>query len=172
MWRGFQLVGDSQLNRFGNFLGCDTSLCFSGITISELRRELKRRSSVPTHIILLIGTNDLMRDPSEVTLKRDYLALVKFLLRNCERLILVSTPVILRRADDESHFKYLNFLNGLVGSFATDRKVSIVDLKTYSGRSILRPDYFERHFPSGRVDKLHLNGIAFRDLLKGLEKVI
>jgi len=101
----YVLVGDSQLNRFARYCKLDNSLCFPGHCINELHGRLKQLSAIPSHIILLIGSNDLKRDASKSDLRGDYRALVKYVLRQVERVILLAVPIILRLAHDPSNFE-------------------------------------------------------------------
>jgi len=165
-------VGDSQLNRFARYCKVDSSVCFPGNSISELRSKLKHLGGLPQNIILLIGSNDLKRDVDEHCLKRDYRALVKFIIRNCKRVILVATPVIPKRAWDPNHFVKLQVLNDMLYSFQSDSRVSVVDLRTYSEGEITKPEFFERYYYDGRRDMLHLNALAFDFLLELLQPLL
>jgi len=147
MLHDFELIGDSQLRRFGVYLRVDTPFCFSGFTISQLRKHFKSQCEIPPKVILLIGSNDLLENPSdEKKLVSDYRALAKYLLRKCDKVVLVAVPVIPRRVKVANHFKLVQSLNNLVYSFAANPKVRIVDLKTYKHPCFVRTDYFEKYF--------------------------
>ena len=165
---GYTLLGDSQLQRFARFCSLDDSFCFPGCVISELKIHLKN-SSTPKKAILLIGSNDLLKDTAIPDLKRDYISLVRYLLRNCDKVVLTLCPVIPRKVYERRHWQALNYLNSLVFSFKGHHKVSIVDLKTHSSKALLKPHFFEKYFYNGRVDQLHLNKTAFYNLYQLLQ---
>lgn len=119
----------------------------------------------------MIGSNDLKKNPCLQDLTRDYNSLVKFLLRSCDKLVLIVCPVILRKIYDPHHWRALNHLNDLVHSFKCNPKVVIVNLETHSSKMVLKPHFFEEFFYSGKVDKLHLNRTAFQHLHSLLESV-
>ena len=135
----------------------------------ELRSKLRHLEQLRSHVILLIGSNDLKRNVPEQSLRESYLALVKFLLRRVKRIILVATPVIPRCAKDPHHFLKLQFLNDLVYSFQSDPRVAVVDLNTYKDGKVMLPHFFEPTFHDGRIDQLHLNAKAFCCLLEKLK---
>lgn len=167
---GYLLLGDSQLQRFARFYSLNDQFCFSGCPISDLKKKLKS-SVVPKKVVLLIGSNDLKRRPSLTNLTKDYNSLVKFLLRNCDSLVLIACPVIPRKVDDAGHWKALNHLNDLVYSFKNNPKIVIVNLETHSRNQLVKPHFFEDFFYNGKVDRLHLNRNAFQHLYSLLEAV-
>ena len=170
-WReSFTCVGDSQLLRFCNYLSIDSAFCVSGQTIGEIRLRLKQCSSLPTKVIALVGTNDLRR--KSVTwpaLRKDYLALIRHLLRRTERLVLVVTPVIPYLANSSEHLDLVERLQHL--AYSLRPRLSLVDLRTVSTGSVWA-DLFERRYPSGRPDNLHLNRRAFDLLRAELDKLL
>lgn len=124
---------------------------------------------MPSRLVLLVGSNDLLKNSSRDNIKRDYLSLVRFCLRNCEKLVLIVCPAIPRKQKDPAHWDALNFLNGLVYSFKGHPKIKIVDLKTHEKNRITKVGFYEKRFPDGRPDYLHLNRVAFvalRDILE------
>ena len=168
----FTLVGDSQLRRFAKFCGVDDRLCFSGCTISELKIRLKGCGTLPQKVILLIGTNALMKSATKENLKKDYISLVKYLLRNCDKIILIVCPIIPRKRNELSHWNAVNYLNSLIYFFHNNAKISIIDLKTDQSNMLLKPHFFEKRFYDGRTDLIHLNRNAFQFLLSHLRNIV
>jgi len=177
MLQNFVLLGDSQAGRFANLFykrlrEISREHCYSGFSINELKAKLKEAGYfggpyLSYRYLLFIGTNDLLRFRSLVELKRDYVSLVKYLLRQSGwngRVILVAIPPIPRLANKPEFWIRFHFLNRIIHSFASHPKVSVIEVKTYDGNSITRPELFERFYHDGRRDLIHINRDFCREL--------
>lgn len=167
----YVLIGDSQLRRFARYCSLPHDYCYSGCTISKLKSHLKSVPSLPKKVIVMIGSNDLNQNSPVQNLKRDYLSLVKYILRQCDHVILLVCPVILRKRSESSHWTALNYLTSLTYSFQSNSKVDVLNLNIQSSTCVLKPHYFEQYYSHGKIDELHLNSIAFDCLRSALQSV-
>jgi len=166
----FVCIGDSQLNRFCKFIKADPSLCLPGRSIREIHLYVKNLRSLPSNVIVLVGSNDLLRSGSSFPqISRDFRAFIRHLCRRCSKIIVITTPVIPFLCGESQHLEWVRGLRDLACSFVP--RAAVVDLGTWDERGLTRPDYFELRYYSGRVDRLHLNRKAFTYLLSLLDRV-
>ncbi|KAG8255446.1 hypothetical protein J6590_092643 [Homalodisca vitripennis] len=113
-FEGYQMIGDSQLRRFGEKImnlrgeyrekgGKRINLCIGGQTIEQLTRELKHTNNLERQLIVMIGTNDLLRDKEVKSICNDYDKLVEVLLEKAEKIILVTIPPIPKLAENDRY---------------------------------------------------------------------
>ncbi|KAG8279631.1 hypothetical protein J6590_100614 [Homalodisca vitripennis] len=111
-FEGYQMIGDSQLRRFGEKImnlrgeyrekgGKRINLCIGGQTIEQLTRELKHANNLEKQLIVMIGTNDLLRDKEVKNICNDYDKLVEVLLEKADKIILVTIPPIPKLGEND-----------------------------------------------------------------------
>ncbi|KAG8319090.1 hypothetical protein J6590_098745, partial [Homalodisca vitripennis] len=172
-----QLIGDSQFCRFGEqLLGLRRvptpnssgriGICVSGQTISDLHKRVKEKFyPISNKIILMIGTNDFLKDADISTMCGELSALIKTLQETVTSIILLTLPPIpkLEKKYGPSHFKLLEKYNSHIRSLENEDCVRIADIcplyMSSSPRQKCIMHLFERFF-SGRTrrpDFIHLN---------------
>ncbi|KAG8291902.1 hypothetical protein J6590_050813 [Homalodisca vitripennis] len=88
------------------------NLCIGGQTIDQLTRELKHANNLERQLIVMIGTNDLLRDKEVRSICDDYEKLVEVLLEKGEKIILVTIPPIPKLSEnDRYHLNKLERIN-------------------------------------------------------------
>jgi len=174
---GYQMLGDSQFCRFGQQLlglrrvpmpGCPgrIGICVSGQTIPDLHRRVKEKFyPISDKVILMIGTNDFLRNADISTMCSELGALVRTLQETVTNLVLLTLPPIpkLEMKQNLHHFKLLDKYNNFIRSLQNGDKLRIADI---SPMYISSPPYkrcrmnlFEMYFngPQRRQDMIHLN---------------
>ncbi|KAG8333979.1 hypothetical protein J6590_099594 [Homalodisca vitripennis] len=137
-----QLIGDSQFCRFGEqLLGLRRvptpnssgriGICVSGQTISDLHKRVKEKFyPISNKIILMIGTNDFLKDADISTMCGELSALIKTLQETVTSIILLTLPPIpkLEKKYGPSHFKLLEKYNSHIRSLENEDCVRIADI--------------------------------------------
>ncbi|KAF5294250.1 hypothetical protein FQR65_LT10836 [Abscondita terminalis] len=186
VYRGFQLIGDSQLLRFSEQLlpykNCISSYnsgstprrlsyCVSGQKIEEIELLLRKKEyPIGKKVILLIGTNDFLNNTLVEHMYRAYNSLVKFLKENTEHLVLLTVPPVPKLAGHADHWIKLKRFNDMIFRYAKDKKVYVFNSASLyiSYNNTVNLDLFEETFNNyGRPDLIHVNKIGFT-LLKTL----
>uniref|UniRef100_A0A1B6BZT7 OSK domain-containing protein n=1 Tax=Clastoptera arizonana TaxID=38151 RepID=A0A1B6BZT7_9HEMI len=120
---GYQLVGDSQFCRFGQqILNLERvatpngkgriGICVSGQTILDLHNRVKEGYyPISKKIILMIGTNDLLRNQDGMTMCHHLSDLVYTLKQRTENIVLFTLPPIPKIESDLSHWDRLEMYN-------------------------------------------------------------
>ncbi|XP_046685959.1 uncharacterized protein LOC124371665, partial [Homalodisca vitripennis] len=137
-----QLIGDSQFCRFGEqLLGLRRvptpnssgriGICVSGQTISDLHRRVKEKVyPISNKVILMIGTNDFLKNADISKMCRELSALIKTLQETVSSIILLTLPPIpkLEKKYGTSHFKLLEKYNSHIRSLENEDYVRIADI--------------------------------------------
>ncbi|KAK4886747.1 hypothetical protein RN001_003018 [Aquatica leii] len=184
VYRGFQLIGDSQLLRFSEQLlqicvpttssGESRRLgyCISGQKIREIEQRLISKDyPIGKKIIMLIGTNDFLYNTSFDNMCSTYKSIVSFLKENVQHIILLTVPPVPKLAGRAEYWIKLKRFNDFILTNMDERRVYVFDLAslyiTYNNTVSL--EYFEETYfsSSSRPDLIHLNNIGFR-LLKSI----
>ncbi|KAF5300372.1 hypothetical protein FQR65_LT00993 [Abscondita terminalis] len=142
MYRGFQLIGDDSFLRFAeellsykSFIPLFTtgstrriSYCRNGQTIEEMEIYIgKNLYPIGQRIILLVGSNDFLKNASVEDMYRNYTSLVKFLEGITEHLVLLTVPPIPELAESVDHWVKLKTFNDKILSLANGKKVFAFD---------------------------------------------
>lgn len=170
---GYQLVGDSLLLRFAEqilFRRCIYNdglrylgLCVSGQTIQELTQRVESKfSPLGERIVLLIGTNNMLRDHDIKTMKASLEELLTVLLKTTRKVVMLTLPPIPKLENNENFWNKLNEYNSFV--IQLSKKYSNVFVEDISDLYLNENqecdmDYFERWFDKfqRRPDRIHLN---------------
>ncbi|KAG8253627.1 hypothetical protein J6590_030902 [Homalodisca vitripennis] len=139
-FEGYQMIGDSQLRRFGEKImnlrgeyrekgGKRINSCIGGQTIEQLTRELKHANNLEKQLIVMIGTNDLLRDKEVKNICNDYDKLVEVLLEKADKIILVTIPPIPKLGEnDRYHLNKLERINEHIKSKENNEKVTVLEV--------------------------------------------
>ncbi|XP_049842009.1 uncharacterized protein LOC126292199 [Schistocerca gregaria] len=169
----YQLIGDSLLLRFSEqllFYKCKTDeyngaralgLCVSGQTVGELlRRVVSEMYPISKKVILLIGTNDMLRDTKMDLMKRKLRRVVKELTLRTEKIIVLTLPPVPRLSHKPDHWQRLDDYNTCIKGREKYKNVVVADITSLFliGPQRCRTDCYEL-FYSGtrRPDRVHLN---------------
>ncbi|XP_054279675.1 uncharacterized protein LOC128997898 isoform X6 [Macrosteles quadrilineatus] len=179
--RGYQLIGDSQFCRFGQkLLGLQRvpmhncpgriGLCVSGQTITDLHSRVRHHFyPISSNIIVMIGTNDFLRNVSVSKMCQELSSLIKTLQKSAKRIILLTLPPIPKLAEESSiHYQLLECYNEHIRSLENGDTLRIADvspLYMYSAPDErCRMHLFEQVFKGSspgyaknRPDLIHLN---------------
>ncbi|KAK5643387.1 hypothetical protein RI129_007232 [Pyrocoelia pectoralis] len=173
MYKGFQLIGDSQLLRFAcQYLhGCrsrELGYCVSGQKIAELAERLEQKAyTISNKVIMLIGTNDFTYRTPLDNMYHSYNAIVKLLKENgTNKLILLTVPPIPKLDDSKKHWRELETFNDYIMTLKEEGKIYVFDLATVfiSYNNTSNVDCYERTYNDGRMDLVHLNRSGFKYL--------
>lgn len=185
LYKQHQLLGDSQLMRFSTHLlgyrqkteytgdRCTRRVgyCVSGQRIKDLHVLLTKHDyDVEDRVIMMIGTNDLLRGGSYEKMCYDYEHILDKLQRRCSKIVLVTVPPIPRLGNE--HLAELRCFNEFIVRKGDGWKVCVVDLCgcLIDGEDI-NMECFESVYGQGpKVDKVHLNETGFHVLRGVLNK--
>ncbi|XP_046687260.1 uncharacterized protein LOC124372893 [Homalodisca vitripennis] len=174
---GYQLVGDSQFCRFGQqLLGLRRvsmpnspgriGICVSGQTITDLHKRVKERFyPISDKIILMIGTNDFLRNLDVSIMCKELSALIETLQETVSNIVLLTLPPIpkLEKRHSSRHFALLEKYNSYIRGLENGDNVRIADVSPLYMSSLpyqkCRMHLFELFFsgPARRPDLIHLN---------------
>uniref|UniRef100_A0A1B6MNB7 OSK domain-containing protein n=1 Tax=Graphocephala atropunctata TaxID=36148 RepID=A0A1B6MNB7_9HEMI len=183
---GYQLIGDSQFCRFGQqLLGLQRvpapnspgriGICVSGQTITDLHRRVKEKFyPISDKIILMIGTNDFLRNVDVTTMCKELTALVETLLETVDNIVLLTLPPIpkLERKHSSQHFALLDKYNSHIRSLENGDSVRIADISplymSCPPYQKCRMHLFELFFsgPARKPDLIHLNRLGLELIRK------
>lgn len=194
VYKGFQLMGDSQGLRFAlNFGRYDQSqhqlypkqlgLCISGQRMKSLHFNLSlTKDTLRDNVIVFIGTNDVLhasrhkcwRRDIALTLRATFFQLSKFLSRRCSRVIFVSVPSVPACPESQQDVTLINSLfKKCCRVYKNIRVVHCQELQFMDGGINL--SLFESFMGFGdsrRPDGIHLNLAGFKLLKLRLDDVI
>lgn len=176
LYKQHQLLGDSQLMRFSKtllghkqtteYIGKKcirrVGFCVSGQTIGELNSLLqKNRHELQSNVVVMIGTNDLLRGRSYREMRVDFEALLETLLKKCSKVVLLTLPPIPFLGKE--HLAQLRWFNDVIKDQHDGREVFVADLCHYLiYRDHIFDKYYEEVYGRGpRVDMVHLNRKGF-----------
>ncbi|XP_046666523.1 uncharacterized protein LOC124358274 [Homalodisca vitripennis] len=139
---GYQLIGDSQFCRFGQqLLGLQRvstpnspgriGICVSGQTIDDLHNRVKEKFyPISDKIIIMIGTNDFLRNAEVTTMCQGLSALLNTLQETVNDIVLLTLPPIpkLGEAQGPHHFALLQNYNNYIRSLGNGDNVRIADV--------------------------------------------
>lgn len=171
---GYQLVGDSQMVRFGEqVLGLQRlqtptksariGICVSGQTISELHRRVRQKFyPIDKKIVLMIGTNDFLRNAEVSTMCHELSSLVKSLQESASNIVILTLPPVPKLSFREDHWTKLDKYNKHILSLDNGKSIMVGDISPlfYSvSLKRCRLNLFELYFsgPTRRKDLIHLN---------------
>uniref|UniRef100_A0A1B6GU81 OSK domain-containing protein n=1 Tax=Cuerna arida TaxID=1464854 RepID=A0A1B6GU81_9HEMI len=174
---GYQLVGDSQFCRFGQqLLGLRRvsmpnspgriGICVSGQTITDLHKRVKEHFyPISDKIILMIGTNDFLRNSDVSTMCKELSALIETLQETVSNIVLLTLPPIpkLEKRHSSRHFALLEKYNSYIRGLENGDNIRIADVSRLYMSSApyqkCRMHLFELFFsgPARRPDLIHLN---------------
>jgi len=107
------------------------------------KNKVKRLWYSPPKSDTLIGINDLMKSATkEILMKKDYLSLVKYLLRNYDKINLIVCPIIPRKWNEQSRWNAVIYFNSLKYSIHNNAKIIIIDLRTDQSNMLVKPHFF------------------------------
>ncbi|RZF47712.1 hypothetical protein LSTR_LSTR005976 [Laodelphax striatellus] len=190
IFNGYQLIGDSQLLRFSQkILGLQREfthsssgslgLCVSGQTIADLHRRIKENfHPVGEQVILLIGTNDLLKGTTTSNMCRGLTFLIQDILLSAKKLIVLTLPPVPKLARSEDHWNRLDAYNGWIKSLPENYqgKLTVGDISPFFYRlpsKFCRLNFFEKWFYGGRrKDLIHINEEGFQVIKSFLLKQI
>ena len=179
LYKQHQLLGDSQLMRFSTHLlgykqeteykgdRCTRRVgyCVSGQRIDDLNVLLRKHNyDVGDKVIVMIGTNDLLRGGSHEKMCSDYDNILNNLRTRCSRVVLVTIPPIPRLG--KGHLTELRSFNEFIVRKGDGWKVRVVDLcGCLIDDENINMECFEKVYGQGpKVDKVHLNEMGFHTL--------
>ncbi|KAG8320383.1 ATP-dependent RNA helicase ddx25 [Homalodisca vitripennis] len=190
-FEGYQMIGDSQLRRFGEKImnlrgeyrekgGKRINLCIGGQTIEQLTRELKHSNNLEKQLIVMIGTNDLLRDKEVKSICNDYDKLVEVLLEKGDEIILVTIPPIPKLGEnDRYHLNKLERMNEHIKSKENNEKVTVLEVAekyydNYDSTDCNVKLYEKEIFYKGKwcEDLIHLNKEGLTILANELRNLI
>lgn len=170
------LMGDSQLCRYANFLqttgslnkvvGITASACFSGATVADFKKLIKKSNTyIPpeSKILLCLGTNDIVKNTPLATVKTQFLSLLKLIRkRHAPKLLLIlALPPFLRFIHNNDTLAKLDDFNKFLSTIQThSTRLLRLAITTQNAHQFFEP----RYYPSGRKDGIHLNANAFAHL--------
>ncbi|KAF5302369.1 hypothetical protein FQA39_LY10408 [Lamprigera yunnana] len=202
-YKDFQLIGDSQLLRFSEQIlsykkyirrrNLDVGsrrlgYCVSGQVIADLKeRMLKMEYGISKKVLLLIGTNDFLRNTPLHSMCDTYNSIVELLKNECSHIILLTIPPIPLLANYTKYWIQLKQFNDFVSSFAKgaytvfnffflkskflEPTISVIDLASVyiSYNNTVSLQYFEKTYCNSmnKRDLIHLNKMGFL-LLKSI----
>lgn len=171
-------MGDSQFVRFSrqllnyeNMSYRQIQYCVSGQTILDLYTQLKREEfDVHTKVIVMIGTNDMLRNSNINDMKMRYWKLLDYLKRRTKKLILVTIPPIAKDQHKPIHWVKLQIFNEFIRKQVDGKHISCINLsdKLLIGKNQVNLNYYEKCYNnSPKPDLIHLNRKGF-EVLKNL----
>ncbi|XP_054261543.1 centrosomal protein of 164 kDa isoform X2 [Macrosteles quadrilineatus] len=182
---GYQMIGDSQFCRFGQqLLGLQRmpmpncpgriGICVSGQTITDLHKRVRDNFyPISDKIILMIGTNDFLRNVNVSRMCEELSALVKTLQKSASNIILLTLPPIPKLAKkNTNHFELLDIYNQHIRSLDNGDSLRIGDISplymTCPPYQSCRMHLFELFFggPDKRHDLIHLNRLGLEVIRK------
>lgn len=176
------VIGDSFARRFTTFLRqtphtelhCLGSLGISGGTIADLKRSLKDMtlSSFPfcNNILLFIGANNLLSNTPLVTIKQQFISLLKFLTRVFPLCVvfLMELPIFPRHRASPDLVQSIQRVNALLRTLQSDRVVPLSLPPQF-----ISPQFFNTFYPkSRRRDGIHFNDAAHAMLVPIVKSAI
>jgi len=189
-YRGYQLIGDSNLLRFANQI-CHTKtirepfiypqivrhngFCVSGQSVGQLLNRVKAAPHlIGRQILLMIGTNSLRRKISLRNIITRIRKIVATLTNyGVESLIVCSTLPLLRHTDKKITWVRVAKYRKAVKRAAPQFCHIFLDVyyhfapPTYEGnlvRNQIRKVFFQQRYRNGRSDHLHLNWKGINEL--------
>ncbi|XP_075233922.1 uncharacterized protein LOC142331749 isoform X2 [Lycorma delicatula] len=181
MFSGHQLVGDSQLLRFSQYiLGMQRKidingkgwlgLCVGGQRICDLhKRVLEGIIPLAKKLVVLIGTNDLLKGTSSSEMCKGLHNLLMTLFKTAEKIVLLTLPPVPKIAYLSEHWQKLKKYNDFIFSLKDHYKdkLSIADISPLFYQSKLKKchlGYYELWFegPIKRPDLIHINESGFK----------
>ncbi|XP_065206927.1 uncharacterized protein LOC135836192 isoform X2 [Planococcus citri] len=140
VFEGYQLIGDSQFLRFSEkvlkesrkrekglaYLG----LCVSGQKTNELFDRIKSNfHPVYSRVILMIGTNDLLKNTNSVELRSSFHELITHLIgkKGVRELVILTIPPVPRLASSSEHWKTLKQYNEHILTFRDKNGIKVID---------------------------------------------
>lgn len=171
---GYQLVGDSQMVRFGEQVlrlqrlqtptkSGRIGICVSGQTISELHKRVRQKFyPIDKKIVLMIGTNDFLRNAEVSTMCHELSSLVKSLQESASHIVILTLPPVPKLSFREDHWTKLEKYNKHILSLDNGKNIIVGDISPlFYSASIkrCRLNLFELYFsgPTRRKDMIHLN---------------
>ncbi|RZF32224.1 hypothetical protein LSTR_LSTR011496 [Laodelphax striatellus] len=183
VFNGYQLIGDSQLVRFSEtILGLQREfthsssgsigLCVSGQKISELHRRVwEKIHPVGEQVILLIGTNDLLKGTKTNVMCVRLKFLIEDILLTAKKIVVLTLPPVPKLSHSEEHWNRLDDYNDYIKSLPVkyQGKLTVADICPFFYRSqtkffkLCRLSYFEKWYLGGtRKDLIHINEEGFK----------
>lgn len=181
LFRNHQLIGDSQFVRFAEQIIFSCTIknrkiqyCVSGQTTSDLYNLLNAGGS-PIHnsVILMIGTNDLVKRKNLIQAKIMFERTVNLLRVKAERIVLFTLPPVALYEDDPTHWEMLYSLNNFILSFGNSNDVIVVDImkKMLLKKFKVNLNFYEKVYgKSDKPDLIHLNREGFQVIKKLLDE--
>lgn len=162
-------MGDSLLLRFANnILGYKQptntrkiNFCISGQSLDNLIFLITNiPMKIHNKIILMIGTNDILKRKNTNNIIESYTKLIKLLTTKCNKLILFSIPPIPKFKNDKYHWYQLHKINTFLNNSANKKNIFFINLTQHLclQENILNIQLFEKMYKySQKPDLVHLN---------------
>ncbi|KAK7586054.1 hypothetical protein V9T40_003930 [Parthenolecanium corni] len=138
VFNGYQLIGDSQFLRFAERvlhlkrkenkgLSC-LGLCVSGQKISDLMYRVKWDfAGVSEKVVVMIGTNDLLRGTSFEVMRTNLELLLNMLTIEAKKVILLTVPPVPKLKEDKDHWDRLKKYNEYIKELEDNVKIFVAD---------------------------------------------
>ena len=154
-------------NPYSNVITCAQNSGISGARISDVKALIKQSptpiQSPLSPIVLIIGTNDILNGADIVTIKKQYISLVRLVLRRFPSapLLLVQLPIFPRCQGNSAQIKTIGQFNKYVASLA-NQGIKIIPLDML----LTSPRFFKKYYPrTAKQDNLHLNSDGYSQLV-------
>ncbi|KAE8738730.1 hypothetical protein FOCC_FOCC015776 [Frankliniella occidentalis] len=189
-FKGYQLIGDSMLLRFSQQLLGDNAIlaeslrflgyCVSGQRVGDLLRRLRSGFyHLGKRVVVMIGTNDLLRSTPARQMCTELGKVVQHLKENMtEEIIILTLPPIPRLQNQTYHWQRLQQYNDYIKQLADKGRSHITPLdisKIFTDHRIsrCRLELFEMTFSdNGRKDQIHLNNKGLKFVKDQLDRIL
>lgn len=194
VYRGFQLLGDSQMLRFATTFGSyqqsprerfpkRLGLCISGQRMKSLHFLFDKSPYVLPSVIVLIGTNDVLQLFRQMQLQRDIRRtlratirqLAKCLAYRCTRVLFPVIPPVPAHTECADHVYWLNGLIEQLPKFYVNIRVVKWTDHLFTSDNNIDVGFFERFMGppvNQRTDLIHLNYRGHELLKTSLDQAI
>ncbi|KAK3922252.1 Maternal effect protein oskar [Frankliniella fusca] len=183
MWNEYQLVGDSLMGRLAVKLGHKVpynnhvkakqlGLIRHGQTTNQLLSALyEKQKPLASQTIVMIGTNDILKDSNVALTKRNIIRIIQYLADKCKKVIIITLPPIPALKEPSKLTEELNVL--IVNTALEHKNVKVCDIsKEFVNDQMLRADLYEEYYKgSKQIDRIHWNSEGMDLVLDSLKKL-
>lgn len=158
-----------------------TGFCVGGQTIRELTGRIEENmSDVNKKVVLMIGTNDILRNRGVKVIVDDLDDLIEMLKQICEEIVVCTLPPIPKLAlNDPRHIEKLGEINRFIRDKASSKKVELLDISNEfidrDEQSGCKIKYFEKIINvkgEKKQDLVHLNVEGFKVIKRKIDALI
>ncbi|KAK7586053.1 hypothetical protein V9T40_003929 [Parthenolecanium corni] len=138
VFNGYQLIGDNEFIRFSESVLqlkaeehdglTHLGLCVEGQKISDLLLRVKQDlGGVSEKVVVMIGTNDLLRGTSFEEMRTNLELLLHILTIEAEKVILLTVPPVLKLKEDKDHWDRLKKYNEYIKELEDSEQIFVGD---------------------------------------------